>query len=101
MPQGGLIRTEVRSISSLGANRSLVRFTTTRTDPGARSGPPQYWVSVIDFEFSGAAMSEADRLTNPLGFQVTRYRRDAETLPEIEQAIADRAEALDNAEVTP
>ena len=46
-------------------------------------------------------MSEADRLTNPLGFQVTRYRRDAETLPEIEQAIADRAEALDNAEVTP
>ena len=23
-----------------------------------------------------------DRLTNPLGFQVTRYRRDAETLPE-------------------
>ena len=27
-------------------------------------------------------MSEADRYINPLGFQVTGYRRDAETLPE-------------------
>ena len=27
-------------------------------------------------------MSEADRYVNPLGFQVTSYRRDAETLPE-------------------
>ena len=101
MPQGGLIRTEVRSISSLGANRSLVRFTTTRTDPGARPGPPQYWASVVDFEFSNAAMNEADRFINPLGFQVTRYRRDAETLPEIEEAIAERAETLDTAEATP
>ena len=27
-------------------------------------------------------MTAQDRLTNPLGFQVTRYRRNAETLPE-------------------
>ena len=27
-------------------------------------------------------MSEEDRLTNPLGFQVTSYQRNAETLPE-------------------
>ncbi len=27
-------------------------------------------------------MSEQDRYLNPLGFQVSRYRRDAETLPE-------------------
>jgi type IV secretion system protein VirB8 len=27
-------------------------------------------------------MSEEDRYTNPLGFQVTSYRRDAETIPE-------------------
>ena len=95
LPNGALIRTEIRSISSLGANRSLVRFTTTRIDPGARPQPPQYWASVINYEFSSATMSEADRLTNPLGFQVTRYRRDAETLPEIEDAVAERANALD------
>ncbi len=86
MPKGGTIRTEVRSISSLAANRSLVRFTTVRTDPGGRAQSPGYWAAVIDYEFSGAEMSEADRLVNPLGFQVTRYRRDAETLPEVIEA---------------
>jgi len=86
MPRGGTIRTEIRSVSSLGANRSMVRFTTTRTDPGARARAPSYWAAIIDYEFSGAQMSEADRLINPLGFQVTRYRRDAETLPEVSQA---------------
>lgn len=86
MPRGGVIRAEVRSVSSLGANRSLVRFTTTRTDPGGRAQQASYWAAVIDYEFSNARMSEADRLINPLGFQVTRYRRDAETLPEVIEA---------------
>jgi type IV secretion system protein VirB8 len=87
MPRGGPIRTEVRSISSLAANRSLVRFTTTRTDQGGRARPPEYWASVVDYQFTSAEMSQADRLVNPLGFQVTRYRRDAETLPEVDQAL--------------
>ena len=78
------VRTEVISVSSLNARRSLVRFITRRIDQGARAQSPQYWAAVIDHEYSGAAMSEADRFLNPLGFQVTRYRRDAETLPEAE-----------------
>lgn len=82
LPRRAVLRTEVRSISALGAGRSLVRFSTTRIDPGAQPQPPQHWAAVISYEFSGAAMSEADRLINPLGFQVTRYRRDAEILPE-------------------
>lgn len=86
MPRGGTISVEIRSVSSLSANSSLVRFTTTRTDPGGRSRDPQYWAAIINYEYSGAAMSEADRLLNPLGFQVTRYRRDAETLPEVTEA---------------
>ena len=88
MPSGGTIRTEVRSVSSLGADRSLVRFTTVRTDPGARSRAPEYWAAIVNYTFSNAEMSEADRLINPLGFQVTRYRRDAETLPEVIEAQA-------------
>lgn len=86
MPRGGTIAVEVRSISSLSPDSSLVRFTTTRSDPGARPQPPEYWAAVISYGFSPAAMSEADRLLNPLGFQVTRYRRDAETLPEVIEA---------------
>jgi len=30
-------------------------------------------------------MSADDRLTNPLGFQVVRYRKDPETLPVVEE----------------
>lgn len=82
MPRGGTIRTEIKSVSSLAPDRSLVRFQTVRTDPGGRAQAPQDWQAVISYGYSEAPMSEADRLLNPLGFQVTRYRRDAETLPE-------------------
>lgn len=82
MPRGGTVRTEIKSVSSLAADRSLVRFQTVRTDPGGRAQAPQDWQAVISYGYSEAPMSEADRLLNPLGFQVTRYRRDAETLPE-------------------
>jgi type IV secretion system protein VirB8 len=82
LPRRALVEVKVRSVSSLDADTSLVRFTTIRTDPGAQAGTPQYWATVIKYRFSGAAMQAEDRFINPLGFQVTRYRRDAETLPE-------------------
>lgn len=82
VPRGGTIDVEVRSISPLGGKRALVRFTTTQHNPGNQTQNPQYWVAVIGYQYSNAAMSEADRLLNPLGFQVTFYRRDAETLPD-------------------
>lgn len=90
MPNGGTIRTEVRSVSSLAEGRSLVRFSTMRQDLGAQPQVAQNWVAVIEYGFSEAPMSEADRMLNPLGFQVMRYRRDAESLPvEIEAARPD------------
>ncbi len=86
MSRNGIIRTDILSISSLAANRSMVRFTTTQTDQTGRAQPPEYWASVIDYQFSTAEMSEADRYVNPLGFQVTRYRRNSETLPDVASA---------------
>lgn len=85
MPRGGTIGVQVRSVSSLSPERSLVRFTTIRTNPGGQAQAPQYWVAVIDYQYSQAAMSEDDRLLNPLGFQVVRYRRNAETLSEAQE----------------
>lgn len=82
LPRRALVQVQIRSVSSLNADTSLVRFTTTRTDPGAQAQPPQLWAAVIKYRFSGAALSAEDRMINPLGFQVVRYRRDAETLPE-------------------
>jgi type IV secretion system protein VirB8 len=82
LPRRALVQVQIRSVSSLSTDRSLVRFTTTRTDPGGQAQPPQHYVAVITYGFSGAAMRMEDRMINPLGFQVSRYRRDAESLPE-------------------
>lgn len=82
LPRDASIRTEVKSVSNLGEGRALVRFQTIRIDPGASPQPPSHWAAIINYSFSAAEMSEQDRYTNPLGFQVTSYRRDAETIPE-------------------
>lgn len=87
LPRNATIKTEIASVSSLSADRSLVRFTTTQTDPGGQPQTAQHWAAVISYRFSGAAMSAEDRLLNPLGFQVTRYRKDAESLPIVQEVI--------------
>jgi type IV secretion system protein VirB8 len=79
---GTTLRTEVKSVSSLSSDSALVRFVTIRTDRGGREQAPEHWAAIINYRFSGAEMSADDRLLNPLGFQVTRYRRDQEALPE-------------------
>jgi type IV secretion system protein VirB8 len=81
LPRRSLLEVEVRSISSLSADSAMIRFATIRTDPGGQRQAPQPWVAVVKYRFSGEAMSAADRMINPLGFQVVRYRRDAEALP--------------------
>jgi type IV secretion system protein VirB8 len=83
LPRRALLEVQVRSVSSLDADTSMVRFTTIRRDPGGQPQEPRYWAAVLTYRFSGAAMSAEDRMINPLGFQVVRYRRDAETLPEV------------------
>lgn len=88
LPRRAVVQVQVVSVSSLNADTSLVRFTTTRTDPGGQAQPPEHWAAVLKYRFSGAAMTAEDRMTNPLGFQVVRYRRDAETLPAAQPAPA-------------
>ena len=81
LPRRALVNVEIRAMSSLGPNTSLVRFATSRADSTGQSEPTHLWQAVVTYRFTAAAMSAADRLTNPLGFQVTRYRRDAELAP--------------------
>src|SRR6478735_10295884 len=82
LPRRTTVDTQIRSISSLSPNTAMVRFSTVRTDPGARTQVAQHWAAVVTYRYSNAEMSADDRLTNPLGFQVIRYRRDEETLPQ-------------------
>ncbi|MEY2942294.1 MAG: hypothetical protein RLY97_308, partial [Pseudomonadota bacterium] len=78
LPRRALVKTEIRSISMLNPATALVRFATVRSDPGGQVQGAQLWAAVVIYRFSNADMSAADRLANPLGFQVIRYRRDAE-----------------------
>lgn len=81
-----VIETRVKSVSPLNDQSALVRFETVRRDGGARYETPQPWVAVVQYRFAGEPMSIEDRYLNPLGFQVTSYRRDAEALPQPEPA---------------
>jgi type IV secretion system protein VirB8 len=38
------------------------------------------WIATIAFAYAKAPMAEADRLRNPLGFQVASYRADPEVV---------------------
>jgi len=74
-----IVSVTIKSVSLLSPTTALVRFDTTRRDVGSTTGSQQSWAAVLAFRYSNAPMSMGDRFLNPLGFQVTRYRRDAET----------------------
>lgn len=81
LPKRTIVNVQLRSLVSLNNSTALVHFSTVRVDPGAEPQPPQLWAAVIKYRYSSADMSAADRLTNPLGFQVVHYRKTAEIPP--------------------
>ena len=82
LPRSSTVDVRIRSVSSLSRDTAMVRFDTLRTDLGGQPQVAQNWAAVIVYRYNQGGMSEADRLDNPLGFQVVRYRKDPETLPE-------------------
>ncbi|MGE5952182.1 MAG: virB8 family protein [Qipengyuania vulgaris] len=82
LPRTARVEVEIRSISSVDADTAMVRYSTYRVDSGGTRQAPQSWASIVSYRFSGQTMSAEDRLVNPLGFQVMRYRRNAEFLGE-------------------
>jgi type IV secretion system protein VirB8 len=75
-----MVSVTIKSVSLLSPTTALVRFDTVRHEPESTSASQQAYAAVIAFRYTGAPMSMGDRFINPLGFQVLRYRRDAETL---------------------
>jgi type IV secretion system protein VirB8 len=80
-PAGTVITAMIKSVSRLSPGLSLVRFDTQRQNRDGQFEAPRPWISVVRYRYSDAPMSLQDRLVNPLGFQVTGYRRDAEAPP--------------------
>ena len=73
------VAVKVKSVSVLGPGTALVRFDAERREPGQAMGTIQPYAAAIGFKWSGEPVTAEERFVNPLGFQVTRYRRDAET----------------------
>jgi type IV secretion system protein VirB8 len=78
---GTVVTVQVKSVSRLQPGVALVRFDTRVLDRSGAAGQPQPWISVVRFHYTDAPMRIEDRLVNPLGFQVTGYRRDSEAPP--------------------
>jgi len=75
---GTIIKVTVKKIDIMTKETARVRFETERRDTGAVPVRAD-WQAIVSFRFTGAPMRTEDRLLNPLGFQVTGYRRDSET----------------------
>ena len=73
------IATTVKSITLMSPTSALVRLSTDRRE-GDGAITRNDWAAVMQFAFTGGPLSLEDRLINPLGFQVTHYRRDAESI---------------------
>lgn len=78
LTRGDTVAIRIRSVSLIADGAGLVRFTATRSAAGTAGGASTNYVAAISFGFNGRPLRAADRYDNPLGFQVTRYRRDLE-----------------------
>lgn len=68
----------IRAVSFVSDGVANVRFHRT-----VRRGPQvdeSDWIATVAFTYTKAPMAEADRLRNPLGFQVASYRADPEVV---------------------
>lgn len=76
---GGEVQVTIRAIAFLAKDVASVRFHRSLRQGQAATGSD--WIATLAFAYTAAPMAEADRLKNPLGFQVTSYRADPEVTP--------------------
>jgi type IV secretion system protein VirB8 len=68
----------VKSVIFLNDKTAAVRFQTTRKND--REAVTEHWVANVRFRYTSEPMRNDYRFENPLGFQVTEYRKDQETV---------------------
>ena len=69
---------DIRAISFVSPKVANIRF--HRLLRQAEQTTESDWIATIAFTYTKAPMNEADRLRNPLGFQVISYRSDPEVV---------------------
>lgn len=80
-PRGALVDANVSSADVASRGEARVRFIIETRDAPSAEPERTWWVAEIGYYFTKEPMSAGDRLVNPLGFAVTRYRRFQETPP--------------------
>lgn len=70
-----------KTVSELSDRSAMVRFDVVHSDGAGRSLPPVPHAAVINYRIQPREMTVEERFLNPLGFEVTRYRRDPEAAP--------------------
>lgn len=72
------------SVSFIGNQMAQVRFEkyilNTNGELSAQQSETSKWIATIAYAYVNAPMTDAERLVNPLGFQVTSYRVDPENI---------------------
>lgn len=76
--KGDTLAVAIKSVSIVAPGVALVRYDIIRSVAGSGASARRSHVSALSFGFSGKPLRLEDRFDNPLGFQVTRYRRDLE-----------------------
>lgn len=72
------IAVRVASISFPNEETAFVRFSTIRKTPQGQF--EDHWVGQMRFRYTSEPMKNEWRFDNPLGFQITEYRKDQETV---------------------
>ena len=78
----GTASLQILNISFVARNVAQVRYVRTERKAGGVEVQSR-WVATIEFRFVSQPASEDARGVNPLGFQVTNYRNDPESLVEV------------------
>lgn len=72
------IGVRVKSVSFIDKDTALVRIDTIEKRRGGGIDDPMPWTVTLSYQFTFEPRTEAERFENPLGFQVTKWRMDAE-----------------------
>ena len=76
-PKGETVGVRIRNVSFINPRVAQVRFIKL-VQRGTVPEEASDWIATINFRYSDKPATEADRLYNPLGFQVVSYRADPE-----------------------
>lgn len=76
----GTVEIVVTSITFIGKNHAQVRFVRKEKRNPDQLPVETRWIATISYEYLNPPLKETERLINPVGFQVTDYRLDPETV---------------------